>query len=339
VVKVELRGLHKLNIKGRKYYYAWRGGPRVEGEPGTPAFLAAYNKAIEEHRAPDTGRFRSLVVSYKASNDFKGLAKSTAQSWTPWLDRISDYFGDLSIAQFERPEKIRPIIRQWRNQWIEKPRTADLGLQVLSRVLSYGVDPLGKLAGNPCERIKRLYSSDRSAIIWTESDIVQFKAVCRPEFAWAIDLATHTGLRLGDLVRLSWSHIKEHTIEISTGKSKHRQTAIIPLYDDLRAVLASIPRRSTAILTNSFGRPWAGRGFCSQFSLLKIKLLPDRDLHFHDLRGTAATRFYNAGLPIRVIAEILGWTEDSVEGIIHKYVDRTAATRAIIRQLNENKPG
>jgi integrase len=31
------------------------------------------------------------------------------------------------------------------------------------------------------------------------------------------------------------------------------------------------------------------------------------DLHFHDLRGTAATRFYVAGLPERVIAEILGW--------------------------------
>jgi hypothetical protein len=184
VVKVELKGIAKVTAKGRTYYYAWRGGPRLEGEPGTSAFIALFNKAIEEHRAPDASKFRSLVVSYKASNDFKGLAKSTVQKWAPMLDRISDYFGDLSIAQFERPEKIRPIIRQWRNQWGDRPRTADLGLQVLSRVLSYAVDPLGKIAGNPCEGIKRLYSSDRSAIIWTESDIAQLKAVCRPEFAW-----------------------------------------------------------------------------------------------------------------------------------------------------------
>ena len=103
-------------------------------------------------------------------------------------------------------------------------------------------------------------------------------------------------------------------------------------------MLGRIPKRSTTILTNSFGRPWAVQGFCTSFSKLKIECLPDRNLHFHDLRGTAATRFYNAGLPKRVIAEILDWTEDSVEGIIRKYVDRTAATRAIIRQLNENKP-
>jgi integrase len=63
----------------------------------------------------------------------------------------------------------------------------------------------------------------------------------------AVDLAAHTGLRLGDLVRLSWSHAGEDAI---TGKSKHRRTAIIPLYDDLRVVLANIPKRSTTILTN-----------------------------------------------------------------------------------------
>jgi integrase len=44
----------------------------------------------------------------------------------------------------------------------------------------------------------------------------------------------------------------------------------------------------------------------------------DRDLHFHDLRGTAATRFYNAGLSVRVIAEIIGWEEDHVSKIIRR---------------------
>ena len=54
-----------------------------------------------------------------------------------------------------------------------------------------------------------------------------------------------------------------------------------------------------------------------------------------DLRGTAATRFYIAGLSIRTIGEMLGWSEDSVERIIRRYVARGAATRAAIRQLNE----
>jgi integrase len=40
------------------------------------------------------------------------------------------------------------------------------------------------------------------------------------------------------------------------------------------------------------------------------------NLHFHDLRGTAATRFYIAGLKVRTIGEILGWAENDVEKII-----------------------
>jgi integrase len=65
--------------------------------------------------------------------------------------------------------------------------------------------------------------------------------------------------------------------------------------------------------------------------------MKDIDLHFHDLRGTAATRFYIAGLPERVIAEIMGWEEEHVARIIRRYVGRTAAIKATIQQLNERR--
>jgi Phage integrase family len=56
-------------------------------------------------------------------------------------------------------------------------------------------------------------------------------------------------------------------------------------------------------------RPAVGKGFASSFSRAK-KLAGLDELHFHDLRGTAATRFYTAGLSERVIAEIMGWEEE-----------------------------
>ena len=43
---------------------------------------------------------------------------------------IADYFGELRIAQFDRPEKIRPVIRRWRSRWADKPRTADTDAQI-----------------------------------------------------------------------------------------------------------------------------------------------------------------------------------------------------------------
>jgi len=340
-MKVELRGIAKTRAKGRTYYYAWRGGPRLRGEPGSPEFHASYNEAVESRRTPEPGRFKSLVVLYKGSTEYSKLAETTRKNWSPWLDRISDYFGELRIAQFDRPGKIRPVIRRWRNQWADKPRTADYGMQVLSRVLSYAVDPLGNIAGNPCEGIKQLYSGDRSNIIWTEADLKQLKGgdtekPCPDEIKNAIDLAAHTGLRLSDLLRLSWSHVGEDAITFATGKSRGQREALIPLHDELRSVLARIPKRSTTILTSHLGRPWKPDGFGTAFNRAKIRAgMNGRDLHFHDLRGTAATKFYVAGLSVRVIAEILAWSEDQVERIIRRYVARGAATRIAIEQLNE----
>ena len=339
MVRVDLKGIAKVTAKGHTYFYAWRGGPRLRGELGSPEFMASYNEAIENRRTPDAARFRSLIVRYRSSKDYQKLADTTKRNWSRWLDRITDYFGELRVAQFDRPERIRPIIRKWRNQWADKPRTADYGMQVLSRVLSHSVE-LGRLANNPCEGIKALYSGDRSDIIWTDADIAQLKKTSADDVALAVDLAAYTGLRLSDLLRLSWSHVGDDAIKFATGKSRGRREALIPLYDDLRALLERIPKRSTSILTNLRRRPWTANGFGTAFNRAKIKAgMAERDLHFHDLRGTAATKFYIAGLSTRVIAEILAWSEDQVERIIRRYVNRGAATRAAIRQLNEARKG
>jgi integrase len=351
-VRVELKGLAKVRAKGKDYWYAWRGGPRLRGAVGSPEFIASYNEAIADRHTPEPGRFKSIVVRYRASKDYTKLAETTRRHWSPWLDKIADHFGELRTAQFDRPQKIRKVIRQWRNRWADTPRTADYGMQVLSRVCAFAVDPLGEIASNPCEGIAQLYSSDRSEIIWTDADLAHLKKAggsktangnrvelpCADEIAHAVDLAAHTGLRLSDLLRLSWSHVQDDAIILPTGKSRGRREAIIPLYDALRAVLARIPKRATTILTNSQGRPWTLSGFETAMQRAKQRAkMQSSNLHFHDLRGTAATKFYIAEIPIRIIAEMLAWSEAEVEKIIRRYVGRAAATKALIQQLAAKK--
>ena len=79
MVKVELKGIAKVRAKGQIYYYAWRGGPRLRGEPGSPEFMDSYNQAIEDRRTPDKARFRFIVTDYKASGEYKKLAESDAR--------------------------------------------------------------------------------------------------------------------------------------------------------------------------------------------------------------------------------------------------------------------
>ncbi len=334
---IELKGLHRVKSGGREYVYAWRGGPRIKARPvGGPSFMAEYNEAVASRRGDDSTKFRAVITRYRASESFAGLADTTRRVWGRWLDRIGTHFGELSIKQFDRPERIRPLIRKWRSTWLAQPRTADYGMQVLSRVLSFAVED-GLIASNPCEGIKQLYSTNRAEIIWTEADIAQLRSAATAEIMHAVDLAANTGLRPADLFRLSWSHVGEDAIVITTSKSRHKKEAVIPLHDDLRALLKRIPKRSTVVLTNSRDhRPW--KGFSSSFAAaMEEAKMGDRDLHFYDLRGTAATRFYLAGLPERVIAEIMGWEEETVGRIIRRYVDRQAAVKATILQMKKAK--
>ena len=113
---------------------------------------------------------------------------------------------------------------------------------------------------------------------------------------------------------------------------------MVPLYGALRDLLKHIPKRSTTILSNSRGRSWTSNGLGSSFNKAKHKAdLADRDLHFHDLRGTAATKFYVAGLTLREIAEVLGWEEEHVDRIIRRYVGRNAALRAMIERIDKSE--
>ena len=337
MVKVDLKGVAKVQSKGRTYYYAWRGGPRLEGKPGSPEFVASFSRATDGRKPSDDGLMRALVCLYRASRAFTELSPTTRKIWSRWLDVIVARFGQYPVKHFDHPEKIKPIIRSWRDSYARTPRSADYAIQVLSRVLSFGLE-LGKLRANPCEGINSLYKNDRSEIIWTDADLASIKAVASPSVWQGINLAAHTGLRAEDLRRLSWSHIGLDAIVIPTNKSRGQKEASVPLYNGLRAVLDSIPKRSTAVLTSDTGRPHKDGPNGSSFrKAFKLAFTDARDLHFHDLRGTAATRFHAAGLTNPEIGEILAWEEAQVDKIIRRYVGQSARMAAIIQKLNKSE--
>ena len=62
MVAVDLKGVAKVTAKGRTYYYAWRGGPRLRSSPGSPEFITSYQEAHANARAPDVARFHSLIL-------------------------------------------------------------------------------------------------------------------------------------------------------------------------------------------------------------------------------------------------------------------------------------
>ena len=64
---------------------------------------------------------------------------------------------------------------------------------------------------------------------------------------------------------------------------------------------------STHILTSTHKAPWTSSGFKSSFGKATAKA-GIVGLTFHDLRGTVATRDYQAGATVEQIAARYGWS-------------------------------
>jgi integrase len=322
-MQVKLKGIADTKSRlasgeTKTYYYAWRGGPRLVGEPGSPEFLASYEAARRNRHTPDRSLFRSVIVAYLASPEFAKLSDRSADDYKRHLGKIELAFADLPLAALEDPRVTREFLN-WRDGIAAMSLCqADNAWKVLMRVISWARGG-GLTAYRPPERIERLYHSDRAEKIWTEEHVAAFMGVAPEYLQRALVLAIETGQRQGDLLALPWSAYDGERIELKQKKTGRRVRVVTRR---LRSVLENTPRVSPVILTNSYGRPWLQRSFQGAWheACRKAGVI---DRTFHDIRGTTVTRLAEAGCTPKEIATITGHGLGDVGAILDRYTART----------------
>lgn len=343
MTRVKLKGLNRTTARlasGKvvTYWYAWKGGPRLPGRPGDVTFMAAYNAAISDRRAPVAHTLSGLVAMYRSKPEFLKLADSTRAEWNRWLTRLASHdIGGLSCRALD-DRRVRQDLLEWRDEYADRPRTADYGIQVLSRVLSFGVDR-GILALNHAASVPQLYGANRADQIWSAEEINRFCSKASVKVGQALRLACLTGLRRGDLIKLQWRQVSDLVIEKPTNKSGGAHLAVIPLLEETRSLLDEIGRRepTDTVLTNSRGKPWSADGLTHQ--MVDASTAAGVDKTLHDARGTFATRLRMADVSLEDTAEIMGWNKDRVGRIIARYVEQDGVIRRMAERIRANESG
>ena len=322
-------GLHIVRKKGmggdRWFVYARRGGPLIHVQdtyrPAITPALIAKSKSALGHVPQDA--VEKIIFAYIGSPEFAALAPSTRREYRLRLTQISRRFGRVPARLI--PE-LQGEIMLWRDEMASTPRAADRAVGMLHTVLKYG-----KLKGmwkgeNPAAEIPKLHKTNRADLIWEDRHWQAFKDV-PPHIHRVLELGSLTGLRISDLLRLTWEDVKETHIELVTGKTGGE--AVIPLYCPLRAFLAG--KGEGPILKTTRGTQWTPDGWQSSWSTARPKGF---DRHIHDLRGTFATKLMIAGLDDNHVSVILGWEAKRIATIRAKYVDRAKVAKALAEKLN-----
>ena len=348
---VKIKGIHRVKKRlsdGTKveYHYIFRGGPRfwsstdnVE-KPG-PAYFQLYQETIGT--APlAKGKFREILISYQKSPEYKKLADRSRKDINTSIfsvDGIDEVFGDAPLAAFN-DHRIRKQAYEWRDRLAERSeRTADARLAHLAAINTWALDR-GYLVQHHLQKIKKLYRVDRSDIVWSQSEIDEFCAIAPQHVANILIAATETGLRPGDLIKLNRTHLKKTNygtrIELIT--NKRGRVVSIPVTERLQELINNLPPTQLQFLVGSKGHPHGNANRLGQLiTQWKKKTFVRQDLRLQDARGTAATRLFQAGLPLHNIALFMGWSPQHASKMIEVYCQMNPEDNAdVLIRLKQN---
>jgi integrase len=209
-VRVRLKGVNSKRKRladgsFKTYYWAWKGGPPLRGEPGSLEFHASYNEAVAKKVTPPSGALLALLFRFQESAEFQfGISSRTRRDYIKQTKRIERAFGDFPIKALDDP-RATSVFLEWRDRLAQTSlRQADYAYGTLARILSWALKRR-LIATNPCANGGKLYQGTRVDKIWADEDVARFLRTAPPYLRLAMLLAINTGQRQGDLLRLPWS--------------------------------------------------------------------------------------------------------------------------------------
>ena len=287
-MRIRLKGLNSITKKladgtRRTYWYAWKGGPPLRGEPGTPEFIASYNEAVARKVMPPSGKLLSVLQGYQASDEFPGLADSTRRGY---IELIKASRKRSAISRCRRLPTGARAASSWHGAIASPPirsRQADYAWTVLARVLSWG-STAGWSRRTPASTVVDSIA-DRARTSLDGRRRSRVSQGAPPHLHLPLLLALWTGQRQGDCCGCRGRHT---TAPHPPAASQDRRAGRVPVGAPLKAALdAATKRRRSSSPTAT-----ASRGRRTAFALVGqgVRGAGIVGVTFNDLRGTAVTR-------------------------------------------------
>ena len=249
--------------------------------------------------------FRDFVEGAWKEAHFEGYKPSTRMGVRSLLDRqLLPVFGAKPLDRI-MPEQIG----RWFHRFSRTaPGNANHALDLLRGILNFAI-ALGHLDTNPARAVERNPGQVLTRFL-SRDEIARLHRVLdsqtrysRREQADAIRLLLLTGCRRSEIVRLRWSEVDRDRLVLADGKTGPR---IVPLNIQARHILERRPRGESPFVFPSPRNPARPRSRNLPFWYRARQEAGIEDVRLHDLRHTHASHAVMNGVPVPVVARLLG---------------------------------
>lgn len=248
-------------------------------------------------------QFSELIDRYLA--EVSSLKKGHKQE-APRLHALKKTIGQFRVLQIQSKH-----IAEYRDTRLKigKANSTVLNeLSLISQVFEVAIKEWSiPLHNNPCKLIKKpKQSQGRERRISAEEELLLLnasKTSRAPLLHPLIIIALETGMRLGELLSLTWNNIEfsKRVAHLPTTKNGEKRT--VPLSSKAIEMLNSIPRNLTS---SRVFWTWSAKDGVANVWRRTCEKAEIKDLHFHDLRHEATSRFFEHGLNMMEVASITG---------------------------------
>lgn len=301
--------------KSRWYLDFDAGGRRIRrvvknAQTRGEAVIALQEKVTEafgkEHGLKVEKRLRFSELADQYVEDY---ARANKRSWRSDKYRIEahlkPYFGDVTL------QDISPLlIEKYRVERLKmgvSKSTINRETTILKKMLNLALD-WGLTDQNPVIKV-RLFSekgTEKERILSDEEE-VKLLARCPGYLRPIVITALNTGMRRGEILNLRWRNVDLKKRLVKVEQTKSGTSRVIPingcLYNELVKAKEASGKAEHLFPNPETGLPYTQvrKGFKNACQKAGVK-----ELRFHDLRHTFATRLIESGADIITVRDLLG---------------------------------
>ena len=276
---------------------------------------------------PDS--FASVINQYLASGKYKALSSSAQNGYRRHLVLAQSVIGKYQV------DVIRPaLVQAFLDGLADLPAKQKVAQTALKAVEKWAI--VRDLLPRPITMGTVAPGGDGGHKPWTAEQISLAEKHASPHMSKVITLASNTGQRGSDLVKMRWSDLETYDgrLGLNVITKKVGLQLWIPLTQELSDALTAWGKKPGYILLKEDGQPWSRQQLSDQWLHERERnpaLTDLADCTLHGLRATAIVRLRRAGVSTGLISSLVGLSEHMVNRYCRFAVQKDNAIAAVIQ--------